>query len=146
MSSLNLNILNARGRSDLFLKTDLSKLPMAIIAIPYGILGVAIAQLVTTFISFFINTYYLGKLFGFGAKAQLKQIYPIAFAASIMYISIFFIKFDSLGVQMFTKIVVGDGVYIALCWIFKVSAFTDVSNIILVNLKDDFSYHYKIVI
>ncbi len=139
MSSLNLNILNARGRSDLFLITDLSKLPMTIgaliIAIPHGILGIAIAQLTTTFISFFINAYYPGKLFGFGAKAQLKQIFPIVIASLIMYLSIAFIKFDSLELQMLAKIVVGGGVYILLCRVFKVTAFTDASNIILSRLK-----------
>ena len=141
MSSLNLNILNARGRSDLFLRTDLSKLPMTIlalfIAIPYGILGVAIAQLVTTFISFFINAYYPGKLFGFGAREQLKQIFPIAIASLIMYLSIAFIKFDALGIQMLTKIVVGSLVYIVLCWIFKVSAFIDASSIIFSRFKSN---------
>jgi O-antigen/teichoic acid export membrane protein len=139
MSSLNLNILNARGRSDLFLKTDLSKLPMTIaallIAIPYGILAVAIAQLVTTFISFFINAYYPGKLFNFGVRAQLKQIFPISLASLIMYISITFIKFDSLEVQMFSKIVLGICVYIASCWLFKVAAFTDAKNLIYSRLK-----------
>jgi len=139
MSSLNLNILNVRGRSDLFLKTDLSKLPMTIgalfIAIPYGILGVAIAQLTTTFISFFINTYYPGKLFGFGAKEQLKQIFPIALASFIMYLSIMFITFDNLVIQMLAKIIVGGSVYVALCWIFKVSAFMNASNIVFSRLN-----------
>jgi teichuronic acid exporter len=135
ISSMNLNILNARGRSDLFLKTDLSKLPMTIgalfIAIPYGILGIAIAQLFTTFISFFINTYYPGKLFSFGAKEQLKQMFPIVIASVFMYLSIAFIKFDSLEMQMISKVVVGGVVYILLCWLFKIPAFTDASNIIL---------------
>jgi teichuronic acid exporter len=130
ISSLNLNILNARGRSDLFLKTDLSKLPMTIIAlfiaIPYGIFGVAIAQLVTTFISFFINAYYPGKLFGFGATEQLKQIFPIAIATLFMYFSIIFIQIDSLELQMFGKIVVGFIVYIILCWLLKIKAFHDI--------------------
>lgn len=134
ISSLNLNILNARGRSDLFLKTDLSKLPMTIIAliiaIPYGITAVALAQLVTVFVSFFINAYYPGKLFGFGAKEQLKQIIPIAFASLIMYLGIIFIKLGSVEVQMFTKIVVGGTIYITVCWLFKVSALTDALNII----------------
>jgi teichuronic acid exporter len=139
ISALNLNILNARGRSDLFLKTDLSKLPMTIaaliIAVPYGILAVAFAQLTTTFISFFINTYYPGKLFGFGAKEQLKQIFPIAMASLIMYLSISFIKFESIEVQMFTKIAVGGGVYVAICWLFKISAFTDVLDIIFSRFR-----------
>ena len=139
ISSLNLNILNARGRSDLFLKTDLSKLPMTIIAlfiaIPYGILGVAIAQLITTFISFFINSYYPGKLFNFGAKQQLKQIYPILIASFIMYLSIVFIKFEAIEIQMLIKIIFGIFVYTLLCWKFKVAAFIDVSNLIFKRLR-----------
>jgi O-antigen/teichoic acid export membrane protein len=139
MSGLNLNILNARGRSDLFLKTDLSKLPMTIaaifIAIPYGILGMAISQLITTFISFFINAYYPGKLFGFGVKQQLKQIFPIVIASLFMYMSIIFIDLDSLELQMFTKIMVGGVVYTFLCWVFKITAFIDASSIILSRFK-----------
>lgn len=139
MSGLNLNILNARGRSDLFLKTDLSKLPMTIaaifIAIPYGILGMAISQLITTFISFFINAYYPGKLFGFGAKQQLKQIFPIVIASFCMYMSIIFIDLDSIELQFFAKIMVGAVVYTFLCWVFKVTAFIDASSIILSRFK-----------
>ena len=129
ISSLNLTILKARGRSDLFLKTDLSKLPMTILAlflaIPYGILGVAIAQLITTFISFFINAYYPGKLFGFGAKEQLKQLYPIVVASVIMYLSISFIKLDDILIQFVVKILVGAFVYIVVCWLLKVQALSD---------------------
>ena len=139
ISGLNLNILNARGRSDLYLKTDLSKLPMTIaallIAVPYGILAVAIAQLTTTFIAFFINAYYPGKLFGFGAKEQLKQIFPIVIASSLMYLSIFFIKFTNLEIQMLSKIVIGGGVYITLCWVLKIAAFKDASNLIFKRFK-----------
>lgn len=134
ISTLNLNILNARGRSDLFLKTDLSKLPMTIIAlliaIPYGILGVAIAQLITTFISFFINAYYPGKLFGFGAKAQLKQIYPIASASLIMYFVINLIELDSLSLQLVAKIMAGAFVYILACWSLNVKALREITLII----------------
>jgi teichuronic acid exporter len=139
ISSLNLNILNARGRSELFLKADLMKLPISIIAllvaVPYGIFAVAVSQLFFTIISFFINTYYPGKLFGFGAKEQVKQIAPILIISLVMYFSIAFIKFDSLEIQMLTKIVVGFIVYIALCWGFKVTAFTNVINMILRFLK-----------
>lgn len=139
ISSLNLNILNARGRSDLFLKTDLSKLPMTIaaiiIAIPYGVFGMAVAQLCTTFISFFINAYYPGKLFGFGAKDQLKQILPIAASSSIMYLSINSISIDNMALQMFTKVIVGICIYIIACWILKIPAFIDVLNIVSNKFK-----------
>lgn len=142
ISSLNLNILNARGRSDLFLRTDLSKLPITIvaliIAVPYGILSVAIAQLCCVFISFFINAYYPGKLFGFGVKEQLKQIFPIAIASMTMFLSITFIELDDLGLQILIKIIVGVVAYIVCCWALKIPAFMDVLNMVSVRLKSKF--------
>jgi teichuronic acid exporter len=134
ISSLNLNILNARGRSDLFLKTDLSKLPMTIIAlfiaIPYGIVGVAIAQLITTFISFFINAYYPGKLFEFGAKKQLIQISPILIASIFMYLAVSLVELDSLSLQLVIKIMVGALAYILACWVLNVTALKEIILII----------------
>ncbi|MCC4816392.1 lipopolysaccharide biosynthesis protein [Vibrio lentus] len=127
ISSLNLTILNARGRSDLFLKTDLSKLPMTIaslfIAIPYGIVGVAIAQLVTTFISFFINSYYPGKLFGYGWKEQLWQLCPIFIISLVMYFTVNLIELDDIAIQMCVKIAAGTFTYVFLCWAFRVKSF-----------------------
>ncbi|MGY0616931.1 lipopolysaccharide biosynthesis protein [Vibrio sp. FJH11] len=139
ISALNLNILNARGRSDLFLKADLIKLPVSIlaliIAIPHGIVAVAMSQLGFTIISFFINTYYPGKLFGFGAKEQIKQILPTIIASFIMFLSIIFIKLDSIEIEIIVKIIVGVVVYILACWFLKIPAFIDVFNIALRRLK-----------
>jgi hypothetical protein len=49
--------------------------------------------------------------------------------------SIAFITFDIIEVQMITKVIVGGVVYIALCWAFKIPAFTDVVNIIFGRFK-----------
>lgn len=135
ISSLNLSILNARGRSDLFLKTELVKLPMTIlalfIAIPYGIIGVAFSQLITTLLSFFINAYYPGKLFNFGAKEQLRQIVPILLSSLIMYACIYSIHTEDLKLQMALKIVIGVIVYIFSCKLLKVQAYSDILTIFL---------------
>lgn len=92
ISAINMNILNAIGRSDLFLKVDLSKLPMTIaallISVPYGIVSVAWAMLVTSAIVFFINAYFPGKLFGFGGWSQLKVAAKYIIAAAIMYVAV----------------------------------------------------------
>ncbi|MDR2408560.1 MAG: lipopolysaccharide biosynthesis protein, partial [Bacteroidales bacterium] len=90
LSAINLNILNAIGRSDLFLKADLMKLPILVIAmiitIPISIKAIVIGTLVYTFISFFINAYYPGKLFGYGAVAQIKDSYKFVISSGIMAI------------------------------------------------------------
>lgn len=92
ISAINMNILNAIGRSDLFLMVDLSKFPMTIaallISVPYGIAAVAWAMVVTSAIAFFINAYFPGKLFGFGGWSQLKVAAKYIIAVAIMYVAV----------------------------------------------------------
>lgn len=77
LSALNMNILNAVGRSDLYMKLDMSKIPLNIlvlvITIPLGTEAIVIGNLVSTFICFFINGYLPGKMFGYGPIKQLKD-------------------------------------------------------------------------
>ena len=88
ISSLNLNILKASGRSDLFLWTDLSKLPLTvlnmIITIPMGIKYVALGSTIVTFICYFINAYFPGKIFGYGAKQQIRDCFKVIVAVLVM--------------------------------------------------------------
>ncbi|WML90404.1 lipopolysaccharide biosynthesis protein [Thiothrix lacustris] len=115
ISSINMNILNAIGRSDLFLKVDLSKLPLALgtlyIALPHGIEGVAWAMVCTSFIAFFINAYFPGKLFGFGAIKQLKVATHYIIASVIMFVIIINLPVGENLIGLFTKIIVGAVVY-----------------------------------
>lgn len=87
ISALNLNMLNANGRSDLFLKVDLSKAPLIIIAlvitIPISVKAMVIGQVITSFISFFINAYMPGKLYGYGPISQLKDIGPMILVSGV---------------------------------------------------------------
>lgn len=88
ISSLNMNILNAVGRSDLFLKLDISKIPIVVatmlITLPISVKAVVIGSFISAFICYFVNAYLPGKYFNFGAKAQFKIFYKIAIATIIM--------------------------------------------------------------
>lgn len=116
ISAINMNILNAIGRSDLFLKVDLCKYPMVIaaffIGINYGIEGVAWSMVATAFISYFINAYFPGKMFGFGGIAQLKVAYKYIIAAVVMYIAVTMLSFDGqLWLILIAKITLGVVIY-----------------------------------
>lgn len=88
ISALNLNLLNAVGRSDLFLKTDLCKLPLIIltmvITLPMGTKAVVIGSFINTFISYFINTYMPGRLYAYGAIKQIKDCFSIIICTVVM--------------------------------------------------------------
>nr|WP_264188019.1 polysaccharide biosynthesis C-terminal domain-containing protein [Providencia rettgeri] len=123
ISAINMNILNAIGRSDLFLKVDLMKLPIILIsiliAVPYGLNGVAIAILSTTLLSFFINAYYPWRLFNFGPIAQLIIAKRYIFSSVIVYMSVSTISFSDLWLEIFIKIITGISVYLSLLFILR---------------------------
>lgn len=75
LSILNMNVLNALGRSDLFLKADLIKTPIIILAMiitfPISIKAVVIGKVICAFIYFYINSFMIGKIYSFGAFKQI---------------------------------------------------------------------------
>lgn len=130
LSVINLNILNAVGRSDLFLKVDLFKLPLAAAAmfasIPFGIEGVAWAMLLTVVISFFINAYYPSKLFGFTIMRQLEFCVKPGLAAGVMMLILGFVQFSTPVVTLVAKILTGIIVYISAITLLRINIMKDI--------------------
>lgn len=126
LSAVNMNILNAIGRSDLFMKIDFIKTPMVIIAlaitIPIGVEAVVWGNLATTVISFFVNTYYPKKIFGYGALEQIKDYKYIIISLLLMSgVVLLFVGFVSNPwIQLLCGCLIGVVVYISACLAFKV--------------------------
>ena len=74
---INLNLLEVKGRSDLFLRLEIIKKTISIAilfaSIPFGVIGICVSKVIYTQIAVFINTYYTGKLFNLGYIAQIKD-------------------------------------------------------------------------
>lgn len=124
LSSVNMNILNAVGRSDLYMKLDFSKAPLIIIAlvitIPMGVEAICIGSFVTSFICFFINAYLPGKMFGYGAWQQLKDWRYIILSILIMsgLVLLFCCFVHNAWFQVFGGGLIGVGSYIGSCYVF----------------------------
>lgn len=136
ISIINLNVLKSIGRSDLFLKVNLWKMPLIIgaliITIPLGLKAVAIGQVVTSTLGFVINTYYSGKFFQKGLFNQLKAIMPICFSSLIMAICVFYVVrfFDSNLLKLIVGGVSGFISYFIFSVIFKVKEFYEIKHIV----------------
>ena len=126
LSSVNMNILNAVGRSDLFMKLDFSKAPLIIltlvITIPISVEAICIGSFVNSFICFFINAYLPGRMFGYGAWQQIKDWKYIFLSLLIMTILVYtFIYFvDNSWLQLFVGSSIGIIAYIVCCYFFGV--------------------------
>ena len=120
-----MNLLNAVGRSDLFLKVDLSKLPLTILAliitIPLGLKAIIIGHVITSALSFLINAYLPGKFYGYGAIEQLKDMIPVFIATIGMTIPVFVMLFfiNNLVIQLFLGCIIGGVTYLSICRVLK---------------------------
>lgn len=116
-SSLNLNLLNANGRSDLFLKVDLSKFPLIFLAIiitlPMGIKAMIIGHVITSFISFFHNSFMASRLFNYGPFTQLRDMLPYILNSFIMGIIVYcsVLLFDNLFLKLILGVSIGVIIY-----------------------------------
>jgi teichuronic acid exporter len=118
--AINLNMLQVKGRSDLFLKLEVIKKTnltiMLFITVPIGIKAMCIGMVITSFLAFFINTYYTGKLSSITTTKQLSVLLPIgiitALSAFVGYIV--GINVNSSALQIVTMLVVALSSYIGI--------------------------------
>lgn len=80
LHSLNLNMLQVEGRSDLFLKLEIIKKIIAVgpvlLGIFVGIYWMLIGSVFTSFICYYLNAFYSGPAIGYSIKEQIKDILP----------------------------------------------------------------------
>lgn len=126
LSSVNMNILNAVGRSDLFMKLDFAKSPLIIlslfITIPIGVEAICIGSFVVSFICFFINAYLPGRLFGYGAWQQIKDWKFIIVSLLVMtFLVVLIVLFvNNAWLQVVLGGIIGLGSYVGCCYLFGV--------------------------
>ncbi|MBN2598112.1 MAG: MOP flippase family protein [Marinifilaceae bacterium] len=126
----NLNILKVKGRSDLFLILEVVKKLIVIIAIViglnWGIMGLVIGQICTSFISFFINAFFTGKLIAYTIPNQLKDISQ-TFLISLLMVAFMMTGWliDNEIISLSYQILIGIGSYLLLATATKQEALTD---------------------
>jgi len=81
LHSINLNVLQVMGRSDLFLRLEIIKkinITIAIlIGLPFGIWGLLTAQVASSYIALFINMWYTRKFIDYSIGEQLRDVLEI---------------------------------------------------------------------
>jgi len=143
LHAYNLNILNVKGRSDLFLKLEIIKKVIISIgiffAIPFGIYGLLGFQIITSIVAFYINTFYSGKLINYPIGEQLKSIAPTLIISSLVGLVIFFIDQFLVHLKiadifrMLIDGVIFSIIYFITNWLIKLPALSDFIELILKN-------------
>ncbi len=97
LHALNLNMLQVQGRSDLFLALEIIKKIIALgplfIGAFIGVIPMLYANILTTVIAFFLNSYYSGKFLGYSSWMQIKDIASSYGLATLVAICVFCLKY-----------------------------------------------------
>lgn len=141
LHSQNLNLLEIRGRSDLFLKIQIIKKGISVIPIVLGIFisiyWMLIGSVITGFIGLYINSYYSDSLLDYGLKEQLKDISKSFTISAIMALIVFVITFLPLSPWLLLSIqlVVGFAIIMFLSEKLKLSEYIELKDIVKQYLR-----------
>lgn len=137
LHAINLNILQVKGRSDLFLKLEIIKKIIAVgpivIGIFCGIKYMLCYSVLNSFVAYFLNSYYSADLINYPTKEQLKDIFP-TFAISLI-VAAFMWSFSLLNISAYIQLVVQIVIGLVLAFAFyeklQVSEYLEAKQILL---------------
>lgn len=137
--TINLNLLQVKGRSDLFLKIEIWKKILSIVVIlcvlPLGLVYFVAAGIFVSILNLCINTYYTGKLINVNFIIQMRDILP-SFLLSFFVFAFLLIMnlfITDLHMQLFFGIIAGSAIYIIGAFVFKFKELDDVKY--MLNIK-----------
>lgn len=137
LTTINLNLLYVKGRSDLVLKLELIKKPIAFLilfgSIPFGLIWMCIGKAFYEFVAFSFNCYYTKKLLNYGMSKQLRELLPIFINVAVMFVAVSFCMsfFDSSIVKLIIGIIVGIISFFSFAYLTKDESLYDAKEIII---------------
>ncbi len=134
--AINLNLLQVKGRSDLFLKLEVYKKLIGIgilcLTIPMGLIAMCIGSIFSSFFALIINTHYTGRLIHVGFLRQMRDLLPtflLSVAMGIVvYLGIGLIS--SPAWQLAAGIPLGILFYVSIARLFRFPEFGEIMSIL----------------
>ncbi len=117
---LNLNILVAQGRSDLFFRLTMAKkvftISLTVVASLYGVMAVAWAQVAISVLAYFANAHYTKALLSYSGWKQLSDLKVVTLAVVPMAIVVYLLN-EIMQASHFAKLIVATVIGIGTYWL-----------------------------
>lgn len=141
LHAINLNMLQVQGKTDIFLYLEIIKKFLAIGPICLGIFvniyWMLLGTIVIGFISFFLNSYYSGKLLGYSSWMQLKDVAPSYGVAICVAMSVFFLKHLPISnwIILPLQLFIGVLLLLIICTKTRMNEYQEVRTLVVPYLK-----------
>ena len=138
---MNVQLLNAQGKTNINFKLSLLKNALRIINIfimfRFGVIYIIYGELIVSFLALFINGFYTKKMIDYGMLEQLRDIALIFFITAIVILLGYFItsKFGNYFLQIGLGLLITGGSYFVLNYFFNKTFLLDNLSMIKNKLK-----------
>ena len=130
---INLNVLQALGRSELILRLEIIKKVLIVINIAvtwrFGISAMICGMVILSTIAYYLNSYYTGVLIGYSIREQLRDLSTYLIMAVLMGVTVYvagLLPFANHWSMLLAQIIVGVVIYVSLCRLFRLTAFMEI--------------------
>lgn len=134
---INLTVLIAKGRSDLFLRLEIFKSILVIISVAvtyrWGIAALIYGHIGVSILGYYLNSYYTGKLINYPMKKQVFDFAPYLGLSAIMGIAIYcfgLFPFPNNWSLLICQVLAGFIIYVVINRIFRTSAFSEIVDLL----------------
>ena len=137
LHAINLNMLQVKERTDIFLYLEIIKKVIFVIPVIVGVLvniyWMLIASVFIGVVCFFLNSYYSGKELGYSSWMQLKDVAPSFTLAIIIALAVYFLKFLSISYWIILpiQILIGAIVFFVICEKTKMTEYEDIKAMVI---------------
>ena len=95
LHAINLNVLNVKGRSDLFLYLEIYKKFVAVVILcisyRYGVIGILVGQIVFSVLAYIPNSYFSSRLINYPVKEQVADFLPGFILAGLVALATYWV-------------------------------------------------------
>lgn len=139
--ALNMSLLQVKGRSDLYLRSEIIKkvvgLLVLIMSIPHGIYYMCIGKVISSILYLIPNILFTSRIVDFGFIKQLRIIVPQLLLsvsmAVVVYIIISFINTPCM--QVLLGLVVGGLYYVGVSYFFGIEDINELASLLKIIIK-----------
>lgn len=129
LHAINLNMLQVKGRSDIFLKLEIVKkfigIPPLLIGVFVSIHWMLFAWIISGLLSYYLNAYYSGRLLNYSFNEQLKDLFPSFSISMLMALVVYSLSFLNVSniLVLCLQIIFGAIIVFVLCRYFRLEEY-----------------------
>jgi O-antigen/teichoic acid export membrane protein len=141
LQRINLNVIIAKGYSALFFQLELARTVMAVMCISiaglFGIKTMILSQIAAMATTWYVNSIWTTRVLSYTFRRQLDDVLPYALASCVMaggMVCLKSVNFASNIKLLIGQTLLGTCLYVSLCWVFHLSAFLQLKDVVKVEL------------